>query len=182
MAGRAGDFDEGGEVMENRNNQIGCEIHRLGHIMSRNLETRVKAAGIDEVTLMHGWIMRFLYVNRDKDIYQKDIEKYFSIGRSSVTGIIKLMEKKGLICRESVEWDARLKKVSLTEKGVMSHEAIESMITEINIGMLDGISEEEMELFLDVLHKIRENVERQRWKKGKEEFDDPDIIEGSKGI
>lgn len=140
--------------------QVGCEIHRLEHIISKGLEMRVKAAGIDEITLTHGWIMRFLYMNRDKDIYQKDIEKFFHVGRSTVTNSIKLMEKRGLISRESVEWDARLKKVLLTEKGIKSHETIEALISEINDGIMDGIDEEEIEIFLKVLHEIRKNIEK----------------------
>ena len=39
------------------------------------------------------------------------------------------MEKKGFIRRESVAHDARLKKVTLTEKGIKSHRRIEELIT-----------------------------------------------------
>ena len=38
------------------------------------------------------------------------------MARSTVTGVVKLMERKGLIRRESVSSDARLKKLVLTEK------------------------------------------------------------------
>lgn len=168
--------------MEDKSNQVGCEIHRLEHMMAKNLEMRVRAAGIDEVTLMHGWIMRYLYENREKEIFQKDIERYFSIGRSTVTNTIQLMEKRELVRRESVERDARLKKVLLTEKGIQSHEAIESLITELNHGLLDGIEDKEVEIFLKVLHKLRENTEKQKLKKGKEEFYASDFIERSKRV
>ena len=94
--------------MERSEERIGFEIRRLDHMLARNLQAHVKTAGIDEVTVMHGWIIRYLYANRDKDVFQRDIEKYFSIGRSTVTNIIQLMEKKGFIVRESVEYDARL--------------------------------------------------------------------------
>ena len=35
------------------NDQVGFEIQRTGHMMSRRLEARVKAEGVDEVTLTH---------------------------------------------------------------------------------------------------------------------------------
>lgn len=142
------------------NEQVGFEIHRTEHMMSRRLEAGVKAEGIDEITLSHGWIIRFLYENRERDIYQKDIEKYFLVGRSTVTNSIQLMEKKGLVRREFVECDARLKKVLLTEKGIQSHETIENMIAEINSGILDGIDEQEAQVFLKVIRRIRENIEK----------------------
>ena len=165
MAGLVYDFLTGGDRMkdeENINNQVGFEIHRTAHMMSRRLEGDVKDRGIDEVTLTHGWIIRFLYENRDKDIYQKDIEKYFLVGRSTVAGSIKLMEKKGLVRREFVECDARLKKVLLTEKGIHAHETIEAMIEELNSGLLEGIGQKETEIFLKVIRKIKENIENQR--------------------
>lgn len=145
---------------ERINDQVGFEIHRTEHMMSRKLEAKVKERGIDEVTLTHGWIIRFLYENRDRDIYQKDIEKYFLVGRSTVTSSIKFMEKKGLVRREFVECDARLKKVLLTEKGMKAHETVEAMIQGLNSSILDGIEEEDTKVFLKVIRKIRENVEK----------------------
>lgn len=142
--------------------QVGFEIHRTEHMISRKLEVRVKAEGVDEVTLTHGWIIRFLYENRERDIYQKDIEKYFLVGRSTVTNSIQLMEKRGLVRREFVECDARLKKVLLTEKGIRAHETIEAMIAEMNSGLLDGIDEKDAEIFLRVIRRIKENIEQQK--------------------
>ncbi len=144
---------------EHISNQVGFEIHRTAHMMSRKLEGKVKELGVDEVTLTHGWIIRFLYENREKDIYQKDIEKYFLVGRSTVANCIKLMEKKGLIRREFVECDARLKKVLLTEKGIRAHETIESVIGELNSDLLEGIEEEDVKTFLRIIRKLKKNIE-----------------------
>ena len=151
--------------MLHKQEKIGLEIRKLNHEMNRNLELKVKAEGIDEVTLMHGWIMRYLYENREKEIYQKDIEKHFSIGRSTVTSIIQLMEKKGFIERQAVQSDARLKKVLLTEKGEKTHEMIEALIIQLNQNMMEGIEPEELQTFLEVLSKIRQNIERKREEK-----------------
>lgn len=151
--------------MLHKQEKIGLEIRKLNHEMNRNLELQVKAEGIDEVTLMHGWIMRYLYENREKEIYQKDIEKHFSIGRSTVTSIIQLMEKKGFIERQAVQSDARLKKVLLTGKGEKTHETIEALIIQLNQNMMEGIEPEELQTFLEVLSKIRQNIERKREEK-----------------
>lgn len=141
---------------------IGPEIHMLDRMITKNLQCHVMAADIDEITLMHGWIMRYLYENRDHDIFQKDIEKTFSIGRSSVTSIIQLLEKKGYVRREFVEHDARLKKVTLTEKGVKNHEGIEKLIKELDAMLEEDIEEEELALFFKVTEKIKKNLKRQK--------------------
>lgn len=41
----------------------------------------------------------------------------FSITRSTASRVLSLMEKKGLITRESVERDARVRKIVLTAQG-----------------------------------------------------------------
>lgn len=138
---------------------VGFVVKRLSHVMNRYLENSVRSEGIDELTLMHGWVVRYLYENRGQDLFQKDLEKHFSVGRSTVTNILQLMEKKGLVRREYVAHDARLKKVILTEKGIASHEKIEEMIVEMNRKMVEGISDEDLNTFLNVIEQLRKNTE-----------------------
>ena len=143
----------GEDGMVKREERIGFEIRKLDHMLERNIQAHVRAAGIDEVTLMHGWIIRYLYMNRERDVFQRDIEQYFSIGRSTVTNIIQLMEKKGFILRESVEHDARLKKVVLTKKGIRNHEMIENLIEKLDASLVEGITDEELAVFYSVDRK-----------------------------
>lgn len=137
-------------------------IRRLDLMMGRNLEARVKEEGIDEMTRGYGWCMRYLYENRDKDIYQKDLEKQFGLCRSSVTNTIQVMEKKGYLKREMVEQDARLKKVVLTEKGVEHHKQMVSIIDGLNERTLQGITDEELESFFRVIDKLEANLIQQK--------------------
>ncbi len=132
---------------------IGPQVHKMDRSISKLLEARVKAEGLDEVTLMHGWILRYLYEHQDAEIYQKDIEKYFGICRSGVTNIIQALEKKGLVCRASVASDARLKKVMLTEAGRESHEKLGEIFKRMDAELEEGITEEELQAFLRVTHK-----------------------------
>lgn len=145
--------------------KVGVEVHKTDRVIGRTLSNRVKVAGIDEkVTLMHGWVIRYLYDHRMEDIFQKDLEQHFSIGRSTITSTIQLMEKKGYICRESVEQDARLKKVLLTKKGIQTHEEMTKIIEQLDNSLLQGISKEEVAVLFRVLQKIRENAGKERQK------------------
>lgn len=144
--------------MQELDNKVGYMIHKVDIGVKKILEARLKAAGYDEATVMHGWILKYLYDNGSKEIYQKDIEKQFGIGRSTVTTIIQLMEKQDLIRREAVESDARLKKVILTEKGKEYHDLVGATINDINRKVMQGISEEEKQFFLGTFEKIEENL------------------------
>lgn len=141
--------------------QLGHEIKTLNNLMCRNFFNSVqKLKNVDEATIMHGWIVRYLYENIDKKIFQKDIEKEFSINRSTVTNILKLMEKKGYIVRKCVENDARLKKLELTEKGIQLYKDISSTIDILDKETLKGIDENDLKIFYKVLNQIRKNSER----------------------
>ena len=142
-----------------RENDIGFEVRTLSNMVFRQLLTYMSRREIDEVTLMNGWIMGYLYENMDKDIFQKDIEAKFSIARSTVTGILKLMEKKGFVRRESVPQDARLKRLVLTEKGIKIHlETIEDMEF-LDDYLKRDIDPNELEIFFNVIKKLKYNIE-----------------------
>ena len=52
-----------------------------------------------------------------RDVYQRDIEQWFNIRRSSVTALLQGMAQDGFITRCAVEKDARLKRLVATDKG-----------------------------------------------------------------
>ena len=47
---------------------VNHQIHKMDRTISKLLETRVKDEGLDEATLMHGWILRYLYEHQEQDI------------------------------------------------------------------------------------------------------------------
>ena len=85
---------------------IGFQIRTLSHLVKRTVDQAAFGGVDDHPTGVQGWIIGYLYKNRDKEVFQRDIQEQFSIRRSTVTGILQLMEKNGLITRSSVEQDA----------------------------------------------------------------------------
>ena len=139
-------------------NHIGREVKRLDNeIHSMMLAFREEK---EELTMMQNWMIGYLYRNQEKEIFQKDVEAEFSIARSTATGILQLMEKKGYLYRESVERDARLKKLVLTEKGITTHEQHIQHVHDMEALMREGISEEEIQMFFRLIRKMRENLEK----------------------
>ena len=102
--------------------KIGHELRTLDNMMSRNLMAAARERGVDELTAMHGWILGVSVPERRQRYFPEGYQAEFKICRSTVTNILKLMEKKGYIRRESVPYDARLKKLVLTDTGRELHE------------------------------------------------------------
>lgn len=138
---------------------IGREIRKTDNMLKRNRMNSEFHKQIQNITGTNGWIIGFLADNSEKDFFQKDIEEIFSLRRSTVSNMIQLMEKKDLIRRESVEYDARLKKLVLTEKALELHKAILKDVEENEKKLRNGISDEELETFFDVIEKIQKNLD-----------------------
>ena len=139
---------------------IGFELRTVNNMLHRQIIASENIKRVDELTGATGWLIGYLVHNRDRDIFQKDIEQRFAVGRSTVTNLIQLMEKKGFVKRESVKQDARLKKVILTEKGIASQESFEDIVEHIEEELSEGISEEELHIFYKVLDRINQNVKK----------------------
>ena len=69
------------------------------------------------------------------------------------------MEKNGLIRRQPVARDARLKQIVLTERALTVHHAIEEKLDELEVQMRRKISDEEMEIFFSVVDRMKENLD-----------------------
>ncbi len=145
-----------------RNKRFGIEIRSLSNMLQRNMDHHVKKCGLDEMTVMHGWVIAFLYKNEDKDIFQKDLEQVFGIRRSTVTNVLQIMEKKGYIRRESVEHDSRLKRLVLLDKGRDFYEVMDRMTNQMTEETLQGIEDEKLDIFFEVIEKIKENIKTQQ--------------------
>ena len=94
-----------------RNMHTGRLVRMLNHQLKRNQKPE-EAVEDDELTPMQRHILNYILLETlHRDIYQKNLEEEFQVRKSTVSGILKLMEKNGFIYRESVKEDARLKKV-----------------------------------------------------------------------
>lgn len=142
-----------------RENEIGFVVRRLSNLIKRDVESSKQRIGLDPLTDVNGWAIGYLYDNRDKDIFQKDFENKFSIRPSTASNILKTMEQKGFIERVSVESDARLKKIVLTDKAIEIHKKVIIEIEDREKRLKSGIGEEELKVFFSVMKKLSANME-----------------------
>ena len=101
--------------------KVAFEIKRLDNLINRKILKYLKKENIKNISHVQAEILRYLYVNRDNTVYQSDIEKEADIRRSTVSGILKTMEKNGLIKRIDSKKDTRKKEVTLTNLSVKRH-------------------------------------------------------------
>ena len=143
-----------------QNKRLSFELHRSSRLVKRYMDNDASKRYVEKMTGTHGWAIGFFYHNRDRDVFQKDFEQEFNIRRSTASNILYLIEKNGLIKRESVPYDARLKKITLTQKAIDVQGVVDKAFENLEGTMRQGISEEELEVFFRVIDKINNNLER----------------------
>ena len=138
--------------------ELGRNVHMLSRLLKRNTDIEVTKYGI---TGVQSAMIGFIYEEtRKKDVFAKDIEKAFDLRRASSAGLIQNMEKNGLIKREMVGNDARLKKIVLTEKALELRRKLDKSIKDMEKKMQEGLTKEEVEKYLELTKKMAKNLER----------------------
>jgi DNA-binding MarR family transcriptional regulator len=140
-----------------RKKHIAKVIIDISYLLKRDLDNAAAKFGL---TRMQAVMLKFLETESVKrDVFQKDIEREFRIRKSSVTSVIQLLEKNGYITRESVNEDARLKKIVLTDKARNVNSIIGNGLDRREEKFYDVLSEEEIENFFFIMNKISSVLE-----------------------
>lgn len=142
---------------EIRERSLKKELMCLSNMIRRNLDGARIGRG-ENITPMHGMIIGYLCRNADCDVFQKDIERVFSYRRSTASTVLGLMEEKGYIERRPVEYDARLKKIILTDKAKKFAASFEEDSKRLDEKMASGVTEDELREFFAVLDKLKNNL------------------------
>ncbi len=139
---------------------IGFEIRSLDRMIGRQSERITQDHLEGNIPAQGGWIIGFLYRHSDQPIYQKDIEHKFCMPPSTVTKILKELEKNGYITRTAVENDARLKRLILTEKGKELHTGIMHTIHEkIDDQLTAGLTETDLVHLYEMIDTMKRNAQ-----------------------
>ena len=95
---------------------IGNEIRVLSNMIHREISNSPGMKKVERVTGTNAWIIGYIAQQGTRDVFQRDLEQKFGITRSTASKVVNLMVQKGLIVREKVPGDARLKKTGAHRK------------------------------------------------------------------
>ncbi len=140
---------------------IGIVVRSLSHEIGRAVSAVVQNELGDSATGVQSWVVRYLYDNRDREVFQKDLESKFSVRRSTMTTILKLMEKNGMITKEPVSRDGRLKRLLLTPAAIELQDRIRNGVDALEARMKENIDDEELAAFFRTAEKIRANLHKE---------------------
>lgn len=129
-------------------------VSKLSNKLRRRME---RLSSRKEFSGTQGRTLKFLLIQTD-DVFQKDLEEEYSIRPSTATELLKQMEANGLITRQPVDYDNRLKKIVLTDRALTYRQQVLDDLTELETDLVRGIPAEDMEVFYRVMEQMMENV------------------------
>lgn len=144
---------------------IYCQIKELEILICRLIHSKNPNI-IKPPTITQARIMKYIFENNSKDIYQKDLEKALNLRRATVSEVLATMERKGLIIRSENPNDARSKKIELAQLDNNKKRQIKEQMQQLEQALIQDISKEELLTFSLVLRKMQNNIKKQYNKQG----------------
>lgn len=136
---------------------IGAEMRMISNLIHRRFNSSLNSED-EAISGSNGWILGYLVHNDGRDVFQRDLEEEFHVRRATVSKTICLMVQKGLIERQSVPSDARLKKLVITEKGRRLNAETIERFDAIERDVVKDIPPDMLENFFEVCDMIVKNL------------------------
>ena len=137
--------------------ECGMWIHVLSHKLKKRMNANMQSLGL---TGVQSRVMHYILVKcADGPVFQRDVEGVFGLSRSTATGILQLMEKNGLIRRESVTSDARLQSLIPTEKAAHLDAQVGECLHQTEDRLIQGLSSTQVALFLETAERMSVNLD-----------------------
>lgn len=122
---------------------------------------RIKKDNIFKSNLNHTQIQILVYLIRhsNEEVCQKDLEIETNLKKASITGTLDSLESKGIIERIQSKDDKRKNIIVLSQTTIEAKDRIASDIRQLDASIKAGISDEEFNTFVNVIEKIKNNLE-----------------------
>ena len=134
----------------------GPKLRKLSRYIKQNMNARINEVTNSQVTHVQARVLCYLEWMNDegKDVYQKNVEEFLSVSKSTASEIISNLENNQYISRLKLENDGRLRKIVLLEKGYQTNKAIGETIQNFENEMRNKLSEEELLNFFNIIDKL----------------------------
>ena len=136
----------------------GAQINLLSRMLKRRLNVTLQGLGI---TAIQSRVMFYIMDHCPAGpVFQRDVEQAFSLSRSTATGILQQLEEKGLLRRESVPSDARLKNLVPTPRAAELDAEVRACLRQSEAVLIRGLSDGQVQLFKETLATMAANLEQ----------------------
>ena len=135
-------------------NQLEFVLHAVSRSLARTYNDEFRKLGLSQSQA--GVLLQVDWADAHT---QTAIARRLGIGKAATGALIIDLEEKGMLRRQRNATDARMMEVTLTAKGRRKVTQINDFVARLGPLVRDGIDDAEMHLAMDVLSRVRKNVE-----------------------
>ena len=125
----------------------------------RYMRSNITDSNITEEAGSNAWIIKYIFSSK-RAVYQRDLEKEFGINRSSASKSVDALVERGLVIREHIPEDGRLKKLTLTEKGQKVAEQFAARENCVDKALTNGLSTSDKKLLASLIGRMKINLSK----------------------
>lgn len=138
------------------------QIKSLDKMILRNIiqaQDVMRDFSVSKTTPTQIQIIEYILDTDNKEVNQNELENVLKLRRATVSGVLQTMEKNNLITRGASTEDARTKKIKLNKKAEEFFISGKKRIDYIERNMVKGITKKELNFFLNIIDKMKNNIE-----------------------
>ncbi len=107
-------------------------------------------------------IFMYLYNHKDLITSPKDLVRELHISKVAISEALTKMENNGNITIKESQEDGRKKILAYTEQGIKRMNKMITSIEILNKELTKNISDEELDLFINVVMKMKDNIKEEK--------------------
>ncbi len=141
------------KVNTSHSQDIGYQIQQISHTVKQlQNEWLLK----ENLSVSHLNVMLVLY--EEDGVPQTHIQTKLGVRASSLSKLIDILIRKGLVTREAKETDARTKIISLTALGKEKETHLQKVRGELESQVTKNLDADEVKQLADLLARVKQNV------------------------
>lgn len=138
------------------NTECGMLIKRINDRIAQMSNNELRAS---ELTLSQLRYLEYLYDQQDMEAHFKDLEAFFGVSQPTVVGVLKRLERKGLVSTQLSAAGGNVKTAHLTEKGKALYEDSRTYRNGVEQTLLVPLDAQEQAMFHEMLRKVCMHLE-----------------------
>ena len=146
------------------NKSVSDEIKKIHNLTIRKMISLTKKENMDFISPSQIMIIKYLSESK-KEVHQKDLGDCFPLRKSTICGIVKTMQKNGLIKLTNSENDLRSKRIELTDLSKNINSKIKNSFKMFDEMIIKDIDSSDLEIFFKVCSQIQNNLKGENYDK-----------------
>lgn len=144
--------------METLDKRLFFRLYQCSNLMHKSASKAVETFGITSQQLaIMGALRRH---EKPEGMTVGELCEHLTVSRQNLTNVLNRLDENGITQRVKDPQDGRIKRVGLTPHGEAMWNDLQPNIKGYYEGALDGIDEQQLQQFYELLNQLRNNLQR----------------------